>query len=82
MEITQATTKPIMLGIKETAEKYGLSQHFVRMLLLSGKVRGVRIGRGKLLCNNNDLERFLSESYVNQPTDAAPSGVQPIPVKL
>jgi hypothetical protein len=73
---------PLMLSIKETAEKYSLSQHYVRTLLLSGQVKGVRIGRGKLLCNCNDLERFFAESYVNAPAPAQVTGIRPIPTKL
>ena len=73
---------PLMLGIRETAKRYALSQNYVRTLLLSGKVKGVRIGRGKLLCNCNDLERFLSESYVNQPEQVQSAEIKPIPVKI
>lgn len=73
---------PLMLGIKETAMRYSLSQNYVRTLLLSGQVKGMRIGRGKLLCNCNDLERFLSDSYVTQPDPVQPIGIKPIPVKL
>lgn len=82
-EIIEKKNIPLMLGVIQTAERYGLSQHYVRRLLLSGTVKGVRIGRGKLLCNCNDLERFLSESYVNEPSEPAqPSAIQPIPVRL
>lgn len=80
--IKNKTSVPLMLGIIQTAERYGLSQHYVRRLLLSGTVKGVRIGRGKLLCNCNDLERYLTESYVNEPEPAQPSAIQPISVRL
>lgn len=80
--IKNNTSVPLMLGIIQTAERYGLSQHYVRRLLLSGTVKGVRIGRGKLLCNCNDLERYLSESYVNEPEPAPASGIQPISVRV
>lgn len=76
------TGVPLMLSVIQTAERYGLTQHHVRKLLLSGTVKGVRIGRGKLLCNCNDLERYLSESYVNEPEPAQPSAITPISVKL
>ena len=76
------TSVPIMLGIVPTAERYGLSKNFVRKLLLSGKVKGVHVGRGKMLCNCNDLERFLNESYANEPEPAPQSGIQPIPTRL
>lgn len=80
--IKNNTSVPLMLGIVPAAKRYGLSQHYVRKLLLSGTVKGVRIGRGKLLCNCNDLERYLSESYVNEPEPAPTSGIQPISVRL
>lgn len=72
-----------MLSIKDTAERFGLSCYFVRSLLLSGKVHGVRIGRGKLLCNCDSLERYLSESYVNEPTLDEPQkgGIRPVSLK-
>ncbi len=81
-EFKETKNIPLMLGIVQTAERYGLTQHHVRRLLLSGTVKGVRIGRGKLLCNCNDLERYLSESYVTEPEPAPQPGIQPIPVKL
>lgn len=81
-EIIEKKNIPLMLGIVPTAERYGLSQHCVRRLLLSGTVKGVRIGRGKLLCNCNDLERYLSESYVNEPEPAQTSEITPIPVNF
>ncbi len=68
-----------MMSVRDTAERYGLSMYIVRLWLLSGKIKGVRIGRGKLLCNIADLERFLSESYVNEPTPDEPSnGIHPV----
>lgn len=74
---------PKMMDVKATAEQFGLSVYAVRMLLLSGQVHGVRIGRGKLLCNCDDLARYLSESYVNEPeTDAPkPGGIRPVSLK-
>lgn len=80
MEVSH--NRQVMLSIRETAEQYGLSQYYVRSLLLSGQVKGTRIGRGKLLCNINDLDRFLSESYVNQPAETVSTGINPISTKL
>ena len=42
---------PEMLGVKEIAEKFGIAQHYARQLALSGKVKAVRVGRGKILIN-------------------------------
>lgn len=70
---------PRMLSIPETAAAFGLSQYAVRMLLLSGKVHGLRIGRGKLLCNCDDLTRYLSESYANESEpENQTGGIQPV----
>lgn len=68
-----------MMSVRDTAERYGLSCYFVRSLLLAGRVHGVRIGRGKLLVNIADLERYLSECYVNEPTPDEPSNrIKPV----
>lgn len=56
-----------MLSIRDASARYGLSRYILRRWLLSGTIRGVRIGRGKLLINAPDLERFLSESYASEP---------------
>lgn len=42
---TMSTNIPEMLGIKETAEKFGISQNYARQLALSGAVKAVRVGR-------------------------------------
>ena len=42
---------PTMLGVKETAETFGISAHYARQLALSGQVKAVRVGRGKILIN-------------------------------
>lgn len=68
-----------MLSVKNAAEKYGLSCYAVRRWLLSGTVKGVRVGRGKLLVNCDSLERYLSESYVNEPkTNNNSGGIRPV----
>ena len=46
---TMTTNIPEMLGIKETAEKFGISQNYARQLALSGTVKAVRVGREKNL---------------------------------
>ncbi len=80
--IEKDTRIPLMLGIIPTADRYGLSQNYIRQLLLSGKVKGVRVGRNKLLCNCNDLERFLNNSYASEPAPVTHSGIKPISVKV
>jgi len=55
---------PTMLGVKETAEKFGIAQHYARQLALSGKVKAVRVGRGKILINAQSVVDFFNESYI------------------
>ncbi len=42
---TMITNIPKMLGIKETADEFGISQNYARQLALSGTVKAVRVGR-------------------------------------
>lgn len=55
---------PTMLGIKETAEHFGIAQHYARQLALSGKVKAVRVGRGKILINAQSVADFFNDSYI------------------
>lgn len=82
---------PTMLGVKETAEMFGISQHYARQLALSGAVKAVRVGRNKILINCDSLKEFFENSYINQSEPALDCsstvnlckvGIQPIPVKL
>ena len=43
--------EPEMLSVNDTAEKWGISKHYARQLALSGTVKAVRIGKGKILIN-------------------------------
>ena len=81
MGITQTINRPIMLSVKETAETFGIAQHHARQLALSGAVKAVRVGRGKILINYQSVCDYFNSTYiVSQPV--APKGIQPIPVKL
>lgn len=81
MEITQTINKPIMLSVKETAETFGIAEHYARQLALSGAVKAVRVGRGKILINYQSVCEYFDSSYISEKR-AAPEGIQPIPVKL
>ena len=48
-EIVINSNIPTMLGIKEAAEMFGISQNYARQLALSGAVKAVRVGRNKIL---------------------------------
>lgn len=74
--------KPIMLGIRETAERWGITQHYARQLALSGKVKATRIGRSKILINQQSVADYFDSNYLaveNSKTNS--SGIQPISVK-
>ena len=56
---------PDMRSIKATAKRFGLAEHLVRMLVLSGKVKAVRIGdndnKGKILVNQQSLVQYFNQ---------------------
>ncbi len=79
---TMTTNIPEMLGIKETAEKFGISQNYARQLALSGTVKAVRVGKGKILINSQSVVDFFNSSYINTPESAHISAIKPIPVNL
>lgn len=91
-EIVMNSNIPTMLGVKETAEMFGISQNYARQLALSGSVKAVRIGgRSKILINCDSLKEFFENSYINKPeptldcsstVNFRKSSIQPIPVKL
>ena len=84
MEITVERKTPLMLGVKETAEHFGISQHYARQLALSGTVKAVRIGRGKILVNCDSMAAFFDSATIPEQKNiaASPFGIQPIPVKI
>ena len=82
MQITQKINMPIMLSVKETAETFGIAQHYARQLALSGAVKAVRVGRGKILINYQSVCEYFNSSVLNTSNTTAPTGIQPVPVKL
>lgn len=79
---TMITNIPKMLGIKETADEFGISQNYARQLALSGTVKAVRVGRGKILINAQSVADFFNSSYINNQTSTSTGDIKPIPVKL
>ncbi len=73
---------PEMLGVKEIAEKFGIAQHYARQLALSGKVKAVRVGRGKILINAQSVADFFNSSYISVSEPAPTMGIKPIAVRL
>lgn len=76
------TNVPEMSGVKETAERFGISQHYVRQLALSGAVKAVRVGRGKILVNVQSMADYFNSSYINSPEPVQNSDIKPVSVKL
>lgn len=55
---------PTMVSIPEAADRTGLSRHYVRQLVLQGKIVYISVGR-KYLVNLNSLASFLNEGEHN-----------------
>lgn len=82
MGITQSINRPIMLGVKETADAFGIARHHARQLALSGAVKAVRVGRGKILINYQSVCDYFNSCYIPEQGTAVGDGIQPVPVKL
>lgn len=73
---------PVMLGIKETADSWNITQNYARNLALSGKVAAVRVGRGKILINQQSVADYFNNSHLSQEIGSSdPKNITPIPVK-
>lgn len=81
-EIEMRTNVPLMLGVKETAERFGISEYFARKLALSGAVKAVRVGKNKILINANSVSEYFESTYINDPALITTSVITPIAVKL
>ena len=75
---------PVMKGIIECAELFGISRHYCRQLALTGEVKAVRVGRGKILINVQSMADYFNQSSIPEPEKDAPNQgpLQPIPVRL
>ena len=84
MNMMQNTNIPVMKGIIECAEIFGISRHYCRQLALTGAVKAVRVGRGKILINVQSMADFFNQSSIPEPEDEAPNHgvIQPIPIRL
>lgn len=81
-EFSITTNIPSMLGVKETAKRFGISQNYARQLALSGDVKAVRVGRGKILINIQSVADFFNNSYIKPSEPTTGTDINPIPVKL
>lgn len=82
--IEQTINIPEMSEIKEIAEKFSISQYYARQLALSGAVKAVRVGRGKILVNAQSVAEYFNSSYItdDKPAPVSVNSIKPIPVKL
>lgn len=75
---------PEMKSIVETAERYGITPHYARSLALSGKVKAVRIGRGKILINQQSVDDYFNSARLTDeqaPKKPEIGGIHPIPLR-
>lgn len=56
---------PTMLGIKETAQRYGLPVYWVRCAVKQKKVPSISLGK-KILINAEQFEAFLKGGAVDE----------------
>ena len=84
MMLNQNNNVPVMKGIIECAEIFGISRHYCRQLALTGAVRAVRVGRGKILINVQSMADYFNRSSIPEPKDEASiqGVIRPIPVKI
>lgn len=82
MDNSDIRTPVTMLSVNETAQNYGISQHYARQLALSGKVKAVRVGRGKILINQQSVADFFNSSYIIEGSEKTTCRIQQIPLKL
>ena len=67
-----------MLTLKQAAETYGLSYYAVRQLALSGAIPAIRIGKGKILVNENGLSEYLTSTRLTDYHGNEPEAVSGI----
>lgn len=79
-EIEMKNNVPLMLGVKEIAERFGISRYYARQLALTETVHAVKVGRGKILINANSVAEYFNSTYINTP--APETEIKPIAVKL
>ena len=72
-----------MLSIDETAERWNITRHYARQLALSGTVKAVRIGKRKILINQQSIEEYFNSSYLTEDKPQTGSRqIRPIPLNI
>ena len=76
----ESKSPPKMRTINEIAGEYGLARHFVRQVVVSGKVVHVKAGN-KYLINSEKFAEWLNTGEQNgQPSPQQPSNIRRIGV--
>lgn len=75
---TSVKVIPLMATIKETAKLFGLAEHFVRQLVISGKIVAVKAGC-KYLVNVDRLAEYLNTNTLREEQAGAEEDIYPIP---
>ena len=76
-----------MEGIAETAKLFGLPKNLIRQLVLSGKVKSVRVSESrnaKIFVNIDSVNEYFNTHTLCEDEDEKPAvnGIKPIPVRL
>lgn len=77
-DIKQIENLPIMLGVKQTAENFGIAEHHARQLALQGLVKATRAGN-KILINQQSVADYFNSCTLGTIAD---SKIKPIPSKI
>ena len=74
-----------MEGIAETAKLFGLPKNLIRQLVLSGKVKSVRVSESrnaKIFVNIDSVNEYFNTHTLCEDEKPAVNGIKPIPVRL
>ena len=82
MQITQKNNIPIMLSVNDTAEMFSISKYYARKLALSGNVKAVRVGNGKILINYQSVCEYFNSTSLTGTDKIETAIIHPVPVKL
>ena len=66
MQISQKNDIPMMLSVNEIAETFSISRYYARKLALSGAVKAVRVGHGKILINYQSVCNYFNNTSLNE----------------
>ncbi len=56
-----------MRDVNATAKHFNISAYYARQLALSGKVSAVRVGRSKILINQESVEAYFNTATLTEP---------------